>query len=162
MAKNKKKKKLSFRTKYILYSILKFTLLFLPLAITIGVNFKDYFFHYEGYKVTLGFIITSICIVLIVLKEATFLKGTLGYGVVFILTYLFKPIINDIVLLSGALFLGKLLSNIVNYKVVRYKRLAEKKEEADINAEAYQEKMRELEEEKLEMQKVSSSADWRV
>jgi hypothetical protein len=154
-----KKKKLSFRAKYILYSILKFTLLFLPLIIVILINFKDYFYHYDGWKVALGFIIGSICVILVILKEATFLKGTWGIGIVFIVSYLLKPIINDIVLISGAMFLGKLFANLVNYKVVRYKRLMEKKEEADISAEAYQEKMRELEEEKLAL---TSQADWRV
>jgi hypothetical protein len=156
---NKKKKKFSFRAKYILYSILKFTLLFLPLIIVISINFKDYFYHYDGWKVALGFIIGSICVILVILKEATFLKGTWGIGIVFIVSYLLKPIINDIVLISGAMFLGKLLANLVNYKVVRYKRLMEKKEEADISAEAYQEKMRELQEEKLAL---TSQADWRV
>lgn len=155
----KKKKKLSFRAKYILYSMLKFTLLFLPLIIVILINFKDYFYHYDGWKVALGFIIGSICVILVILKEATFLKGTWGIGIVFIVSYLLKPIINDIVLISGAMFLGKLLANLVNYKVVRYKRLMEKKEEADISAEAYQEKMRELQEEKLA---ITSGADWRV
>jgi hypothetical protein len=86
-------------------------------------------------------------IILMIKGKASVLKGGWGFLIVFILSYLFKPIINDLVLLSGSALLGKLMSNTVDFKVVRYKRLSEAKETSDINATAMKDVLRELKEE---------------
>lgn len=149
---------MSFKAKYRLYYVISLILLFTPILIVIGINFKDYFYQYDGWKIALGFIIGLLCFIGLIKGKADFLKGTWGFGIVFLLAILFKPIINDIILLSGSAFLGKLMSNIIDYKVKRYKRLSEAKETADINATAMKEVAIELEIEKKEL----NSADWRV
>lgn len=125
---NDKQFKKYYRTT-ILFKILVYISLLLPLIIYMSLNFNSYFLKATGWKVSMGFLISLVVAILFIKKETKFLKGLVGYIVAFLIVYLLTPIIKDLQYLLLCLLIGKVISlpfgyvyNQRNFVVQEYKK----------------------------------------
>ena len=113
----------------ILFKILVYISLLLPLIVYMSFNFNSYFLKATGWKVSMGFLISLVVAILFIKKETKFLKGLVGYIVAFLIVYLLTPIIKDLQYLLLCLLVGKVISlpfgyvyNQRNFVVQEYKK----------------------------------------
>lgn len=114
MAKTKKPhKKMSLKTKDRLLTTASVFTVITPLLVTLGINFNEYFIaRGAGVQVGFGGALAILLVVLLARDKLTAFKGVWGYLVVFLLAVFLKPIIDDIVLLTGMALTGKAADSI--------------------------------------------------
>lgn len=114
MTKSKKpRKKMSLKTKDRLLTTASVFTVITPLLVTIGINFKEYFIaRGAGVQVGFGGALAILLVILLARDKLTAFKGVWGYLVVFLLAVFLKPIIDDIVLLTGMALAGKAADSI--------------------------------------------------
>lgn len=114
MKKSKKPhKKMSLKTKDRLLTTASVFTVITPLLVTLGINFNEYFIaRGSGVQVGFGGALAILLIVLLAKDKLTAFKGVWGYLVVFLLAVFLKPIIDDIVLLTGMALTGKVADSI--------------------------------------------------
>lgn len=114
MTKSKKqRKKLSLKTKDRLLTTASVFTVITPLLVTLGINFKEYFIaRGAGVQVGFGGALAILLVILLARDKLTAFKGVWGYLVVFLLAVFLKPIIDDIVLLTGMALAGKAADSI--------------------------------------------------
>lgn len=114
MTKSKKqRKKMSLKTKDRLLTTASVFTVITPLLVTLGINFNEYFIaRGAGVQVGFGGALAILLIVLLAKDKLTAFKGVWGYLVVFLLAVFLKPIIDDIVLLTGMALTGKAADSI--------------------------------------------------
>lgn len=114
MKKSKKQcKKMSLKTKDRLLTTASVFTVITPLLVTLGINFNEYFIaRGAGVQVGFGGALAILLVVLLAKDKLTVFKGVWGYLVVFLLAVFLKPIIDDIVLLTGMALTGKAADSI--------------------------------------------------
>lgn len=114
MTKSKKPhKKMSLKTKDRLLTTASVFTVITPLLVTLGINFNEYFIaRGAGVQVGFGGALAILLVVLLAKDKLTVFKGVWGYLVVFLLAVFLKPIIDDIVLLTGMALTGKVADSI--------------------------------------------------
>lgn len=114
MTKSKKpRKKMSLKTKDRLLTTASVITVITPLLVTLGINFKEYFIaRGAGVQVGFGGALAILLVILLARDKLTAFKGVWGYLVVFLLAVFLKPIIDDIVLLTGMALAGKAADSI--------------------------------------------------
>lgn len=114
MTKSKKpRKKMSLKTKDRLLTTASVITVITPLLVTLGINFNEYFIaRGAGVQVGFGGALAILLVILLAKDKLTVFKGVWGYLVVFLLAVFLKPIIDDIVLLTGMALTGKAADSI--------------------------------------------------
>lgn len=114
MRKSKKpRKKMSLKTKDRLLTTASVLTVITPLLVTLGINFNEYFIaRGSGVQVGFGGALAILLVILLARDKLTVFKGVWGYLVVFLLAVFLKPIIDDIVLLTGMALTGKVADSI--------------------------------------------------
>lgn len=114
MTKTKKaRKKMSLKTKDRLLTTASVLTVITPLLVTLGINFNEYFIaRGAGVQVGFGGALAILLVILLAKDKLTMFKGVWGYLVVFLLAVFLKPIIDDIVLLTGMALTGKVADSI--------------------------------------------------
>lgn len=114
MTKSKKvRKKMSLRTKDRWLTTASVFTVITPLLVTLGINFNEYFIaRGAGVQVGFGGALAILLVVLLAKDKLTAFKGVWGYLVVFLFAVFLKPIIDDIVLLTGMALTGKAADSI--------------------------------------------------
>lgn len=139
---NSKKKLNKYIRNKIIFSLLKWLVMFLPLCILTISKANSWFKIVEKkttWQVPIGLIILSVFIVLIVLKKTKAMSNLWGFAMVFALTYLLRPIINDLYLISGCAFIGLFLSKVFPYIINYYDIRINELRNAITTGEAYKE-----------------------
>lgn len=133
MTKSKKpRKKMSLKTKDRLLTTASVITVITPLLVTLGINFNEYFIaRGAGIQVGFGGALAILLVVLLAKDKLTAFKGVWGYLVVFLLAVFLKPIIDDIVLLTGMALTGKAADSIFIQIPLRRVRVARGRTEAD-------------------------------
>ena len=114
MAKNKKKR-MNPTLKLWLWRFIDVLVTFLPVLIVIYINRAQYFAtKAAGWSLTCGGAIAVGLVAMAVFGKGAkiFGSGVTVTGVIFAMSYLLKPIILNLQLLSGMLFLGFVVSRI--------------------------------------------------
>lgn len=121
----------------ILFYILSFIVCVAPLVIVVIINRNDWFgTPQESVKIGIGAVIGIVLICLKVLGKIKIPKKIVIYGLVFAMTYLLGPILEDLLLLSGMAFLGELLDLIFfQRKIRKTKELIKTEKTADVTSE---------------------------
>lgn len=123
MAENIKKEPLKYRNplkyhriKYYSLKVGKWASMIAPLVAVFGAKFNEYIEVYEGetYKLTIGCIVAIVVAVIACYKEIKKTEGetspittAIGWGVAFMLSYLFHEVITDLTLVLGCEFAGQ-------------------------------------------------------
>ena len=133
----KSKKPMSLRSKDNLLSLTSIISTITPLAVAVGINFNDYFVHSAGLQVGFGGML-SLCLLVVMVKgKSSILKGVWGYLIVFIIATCLKPILDDIVLLTGMALSGKVVdSMLVQPQLKKVRKLRANTETADVTRDA--------------------------
>ena len=133
----KSKKPMSLRAKDNLLSLTSIIATITPLAVAVGINFNDYFVHSAGLQVGFGGML-SLCLLVVMVKgKSSVLKGVWGYLIVFIIATCLKPILDDIVLLTGMALAGKATDSvIVQPQLKKVRRQRANTETADVTRDA--------------------------
>lgn len=136
MTKSKKpRKKLSLKTKDRLLTTASVFTVIIPLLVTLGINFNEYFIaRGAGVQVGFGGALAILLVILLARDKLTAFKGVWGYLVVFLLAVFLKPIIDDIVLLTGMALTGKAADSIfIQIPLRRVRGARGRTEQADSN-----------------------------
>lgn len=136
MKKSKKQhKKMSLKTKDRLLTTASIFTVITPLLVTLGINFNEYFIaRGAGVQVGFGGALALLLIILLAKDKLTVFKGVWGYLVVFLLAVFLKPIIDDIVLLTGMALAGKAADSIfIQIPLRRVRGARGRTEQADSN-----------------------------
>ena len=133
----KSKKPMSLRAKDNLLSLTSILATITPLAVAVGINFNNYFVHSAGLQVGFGGML-SLCLLVVMVKgKSSVLKGVWGYLIVFIIATCLKPILDDIVLLTGMALAGKATDSvIVQPQLKKVRRQRANTETADVTRDA--------------------------
>lgn len=125
------------KLKLILFYILSFIVCVAPLVIVVIINRNEWFgTPQESVKIGIGAVIGIVLICLKVLGKIKIPKKIVIYGLVFAMTYLLGPILEDLLLLSGMAFLGELLDLIFfQRKIRKTKELIKTEKTADVTSE---------------------------
>lgn len=136
MTKSKKpRKKMSLKTKDRLLTTASVLTVITPLLVTLGINFNEYFVaRGAGIQVGFGGALALLLIILLAKDKLTVFKGVWGYLVVFLLAVFLKPIIDDIVLLTGMALAGKAADSIFIQIPLRRVRVARGRTEQSDNS----------------------------
>lgn len=136
MKKSKKpRKKMSLKTKDSLLTTASVFTVITPLLVTLGINFNEYFIaRGAGVQVGFGGALAILLVVLLAKDKLTVFKGVWGYLVVFLLAVFLKPIIDDIVLLTGMALVGKAADSIFIQIPLRRVRVARGRTEQSDNS----------------------------
>ena len=128
---------MSLRAKDNLLSLTSIIATITPLAVAVGINFNDYFVHSAGLQVGFGGML-SLCLLVVMVKgKSSVLKGVWGYLIVFIIATCLKPILDDIVLLTGMALAGKATDSvIVQPQLKKVRRQRANTETADVTRDA--------------------------
>jgi len=136
-AQVKKKRNPYVRVK--IWQTLNIILTLLPLVVFVVIQWDIYFARTSKYAFqnVIGLSMLAVFSALMVAKVFK-VFNLLGFsGVLFLIFFLIRTIINDLVVISFCAFLGALLSKLITIpKVDKWKRIRDKTETADINAEA--------------------------
>ena len=128
---------MSLRAKDNLLSLTSILATITPLAVAVGINFNNYFVHSAGLQVGFGGML-SLCLLVVMVKgKSSMLKGVWGYLIVFIIATCLKPILDDIVLLTGMALAGKATDSvIVQPQLKKVRRQRANTETADVTRDA--------------------------
>lgn len=140
---NRKKKRKNPKIRLKCMQFLSLLMTFAPLLLTVAVNHKVYFAtKAAGWSLTCGGMIAVALVACSMLGKGKRLlgSGVVISGIIFAMAYLLKPIILNLQLLSGMLFLGELINSI--WFVPRIKHL-ERQVQAKENARAFKEELNE-------------------
>lgn len=130
------KKRIKYRNKVILLSILRFFLILFPFVILFIVRFNQYFTAKNGFGVTTSAIIGLVIWILVEKKQAAFLKGFWGISTALIVTYMLQGVLEDILYFEVAALLGSISTAIINPIMKRFAKLRDAIDSAAVNAEA--------------------------
>lgn len=142
----KEKKPLKPKTKLALCQAGSITSMVTPLAVVMGINFNEYFSigTYTSVRLSFGAVLGLILALLMVKGKTEFLKGLWGYLVVFLLAFFLKPIIDDILLITGMALLGKTVDAVFFERLIKkFRAECDMTQSAQINANAMKEAMAE-------------------
>ena len=112
-----------------------------PLVVLAIIQFDEYFgTKTSGFSNVIGISLLGVFFGSIIAKKTSWIKGIGGYLVVFLIAWFMRAILNDLVLISGAALLGASISKAwTNPKKIKWEKIRDKKETADINAAAMEE-----------------------
>ena len=133
-----KEKKKHYKLKYYIFRTLDVLIAITPLIIFLCRNLDKYF----GTKTTtisniFGLVILAGVLVIVLLKKTQILNGLVGLIVLELILIFLDVYIKDMKYILGCGLIGLLISKFsTNILVMRYKRLSEKQETAQENAEA--------------------------
>lgn len=130
------KKRIKYRNKVILLSVLRFVLILFPFIVLFAVRFNEYFTAKNGFGVTTSAIIGLIIWILVEKKQAGFLKGFWGISTALIITYMLQGVLEDILYFEIAALLGSISTAIINPIMKRFAKLRDAIDSAAVNAEA--------------------------
>lgn len=111
------------KSRKIIFTILKFLILIIPNLILIIVKKDEYFTEKSGLSLSIGFIMTAVVIVCILLKRAKFLKGFWGIVIAFMISYFLQAILDDLTLILGLACIGMALSMLVDIPLNRINKI---------------------------------------
>ncbi len=122
------KKKIPTNAKIVMFEICGFIISILPLLIVLMANRERYFCDISsGIRLGFGAIIVIVFIFLKAMDKIKMPGATVGFLIVFILSYLLEAVLKDLTLLSGCALLGQVLDLIIFQPII--KQLKEKNEE---------------------------------
>lgn len=104
----------------ILFKILAFVGLLIPIATLIYLKKDVYFIKGETVKLSIGCILTLVFGLFCFLGKVKNLNGIIILAIIWILTYLMKSLINDILLIIPCCIAGLVIYNIFNYFYKHY------------------------------------------
>lgn len=135
-------KKSHKRPRLFLLYVLSFLASTLPLGIVFAFNFKTYTETVaQTVKLTFGGILVLVFVVLKVLGKLKMPRRVVFYAFVFVGTWLFEALLEDLLLLSGAALLGEAVDYIVLQPIIARSKAAR---ERDKTANATAEKVEEI------------------
>ena len=105
----KEEKKLTIKQKLIINKILGYSLLILPVLITVIVNWKKYFTRSNGVSLTIGVAIASVCVCLGVLKKFEIFKGFVGETIILALAWCLNSIIDQFLMLYTIFYISDII-----------------------------------------------------
>ena len=111
-------------------------LMLAPLAIVVYLNRAKYFYSFQGYKLSFGFIIVLI-FAIILAKTKIKMSPFCWFLIATIVFYLLESLLNDAVLISGMATIGAAIDNFIFSPIINYqKKICEAELTAGINAKA--------------------------
>lgn len=117
------------------WNILDKTVSVAPLVGLGCFQWKEYFATSNGLSNGLGIGLLGVFVVLIMSKKTAVLKGCKGFIAVFVICFLLRTILNDLVLISGCACAGQLASaTVTKPKQLKWERIREKHETAEITS----------------------------
>lgn len=141
----KNKKKMRTKTKIWLLKATSFISLIAPISGVMIYNFDEYFTRVNSVRLSFGGMLGMFLILLQVKGETQILKGIWGYLMVFLLAVFLKPIINDIILLTGALLSGKFVNVLfIENKIVKLEETLSMEKQGEIQKEVNRELVEEI------------------
>lgn len=132
------------KSKLCVMYILSFIASIAPMAIYVGVNHGKYIkTAADSVKLSLGFIICAVLVLLKVLGKLKIPSRLTGFGIVFALSYFLDSILNDLIVLSFLAFLGELIDLIIfQSRIKKLKERIQIGKTADATAEKIEEVMK--------------------
>lgn len=106
--------------KSIIFKILAFVGLLLPIATLIYLKKDVYFIKGETMKLSIGCILTLVFGLFCFLGKVKNLNGIIILAIIWVLTYLMKSLIDDILLIIPCCIAGLVIYNIFNYFYKHY------------------------------------------
>lgn len=146
-------KKKNYKTRYLLFVILDKLVAFLPLLIYLIVKRERYFSitTKSTFSNIIGFILVITTLVIILLKKTKALNGLTGMVIFEAILICLDVYVKDMKFILGFAILGLILAKLFTQPfVIRYEKLVDKTETADINAESLKEVIKSLQEEKTD------------
>lgn len=126
------------QAKIIILKILDFIFLIAPLAIIMIINREQYFYSYQGYKLSFGCILALIFMILL-MKRKVKLNAFCWCLIATIIFYFLESILKDAVLISAMASIGAGFDNLLFAPIIRQQeKIRELEMNADINANALQ------------------------
>ena len=103
------------KRRLVLLQICSFITSIAPLSVVVIMNAREWFntSPAAGVKIAIGAMIGLAMMALKAVGKLPVPKGVVGYGLVFALCYLLKPLLDDMILLSGMALLGEILDAII-------------------------------------------------
>ena len=146
-------KKKNYKTRYLLFVILDKLVAFLPLLIYLIVKRERYFSitTKSTFSNIIGFILVNTTLVIILLKKTKALNGLTGMVIFEAILICLDVYVKDMKFILGFAILGLILAKLFTQPfVIKYEKLVDKTETADINAESLKEVIKSLQEEKTD------------
>lgn len=115
-----------------------------PITGVFAYNFTDYFSSNKGLvftqsvDISLGLIMSLSCGVLLAVGKTNALKGSKGFIIATLIAIFLKTIVNDLIVILGALSLGTLIFNAFQPSIKNAKDIYLAERNANINATAMQ------------------------
>ena len=106
--------------KSIIFKILAFVGLLLPIATLIYLKKDVYFIKGETMKLSIGCILTLVFSLFCFLGKVKNLNGIIILAIIWVLTYLMKSLIDDILLIIPCCIAGLVIYNIFNHFYKHY------------------------------------------
>ena len=146
-------KKKNYKTRYLLFVILDKLVAFLPLLIYLIVKRERYFSitTKSTFSNIIGFILVITTLIIILLKKTKALSGLTGMVIFEAILICLDVYVKDMKFILGFAILGLILAKLFTQPfVIKYEKLVDKTETADINAESLKEVIKSLQEEKTD------------
>lgn len=132
-------KRKQFLTEKIVMQIIHFILLLAPITAVVIMKRETYFTYKSGLSISIGGIISAIVIFLLVKQKFELFAGIWKFVIIFALCYFFQSIMNDAVIISGAVLVGYFFSMWFIKPIKRRKMLIEEIDKASISSVAMSE-----------------------
>jgi ribose/xylose/arabinose/galactoside ABC-type transport system permease subunit len=123
------------------YKALSWLVLLAPITAVFCINASDYFTLEngllgipQGYQVSIGVIASLGCGILLATGKTNLFKGSRGFLIGLVLAVLLKAIINDIILILGALTVGSVGYGLFQPKINDLKEIYKEERSATIQA----------------------------
>lgn len=130
------KKKMGVFGKLVINKIIGYSILFLPVLITVAIKWKDYFTKTNGVSITIGASLALAMMVIYIVGKIDTLKGFPLESIILIIAWCLNSILNDFVLLYFIWWCSDLVYRIFFQKrVARLEKLYEHKLELDVEEE---------------------------
>ena len=125
----------TYKRKKIIYKAAQILSYILPIIILLIVRRKNYFTEYNGYRMTIGCVVSAIIVVVTATKGFKFL-GVTGWCIALaVISYLMKEVFYDITLIAAVETLCTLLGTLFGKLHEKYAKLYEKYVGAIVNKE---------------------------
>jgi hypothetical protein len=110
-----------------------------PILVWLAIKREEYFASTQGISNIIGIALAVTFISMIITKRTAALSGSKGFVLFFIIMFALETILRDLVLISGIAATGMVISDFITApKVVKWTKIQDKTETAEINSIAMQ------------------------
>lgn len=142
-------KKVNYKARYYLWEILDKILAFLPIVIYLIVRWKHYFTltTKSTFSNIVGFVLVIAMLLIMLIKKTKALSGLTGLVIVEAILICLDVYVKDMKFILGFAIIGLILAKLITQPfVIKYGKLVDKNETAEITANQFKEVIKELKE----------------